>query len=117
MNRFLDYADATDVFVADGTREGIDRVLAGVSTRVRRANPIAEAGAELDRQGEELAEDFRDTLRALIEHCLSPDAGGFTASDFADFQWGEADLSAIAGAIQQSQQGASESADESEEDR
>jgi len=65
MNRFLDYAEATDVFVGYGTREGIERVLAGVSGRIRRANPIAGAAAELDRQGEELAEDFREFSRAL----------------------------------------------------
>jgi acyl carrier protein phosphodiesterase len=65
MGRFLDYAEATDVFVAYGTREGIERVLAGVSGRVRRPNPLAGAAAELDRQGEELAADFREFARDL----------------------------------------------------
>ena len=54
---------------------------------------------------ESLAGGFLQTLRALIEHCLSPDAGGFTASDFADFQWSESDLESIASAIQKSQKG------------
>jgi amino acid adenylation domain-containing protein/non-ribosomal peptide synthase protein (TIGR01720 family) len=31
---------------------------------------------------ETLAEDFVENLRALISHCLSPDAGGYTPSDF-----------------------------------
>ena len=52
-----------------------------------------------------LADDFLATLRGLIEHCLSPGAGGFTTSDFADFAWGDADRSSIASAIQKSQGG------------
>ena len=39
-----------------------------------------------------LADEFMAALRALIEHCLSPDAGGFTQSDVADFGWDESDL-------------------------
>ena len=31
---------------------------------------------------ERLAEGFLSSLRALIDHCLAPDAGGFTPSDF-----------------------------------
>ncbi|HEX6287705.1 MAG TPA: condensation domain-containing protein, partial [Herpetosiphonaceae bacterium] len=31
---------------------------------------------------ERLAQEYIAALRALIEHCLSPDAGGFTPSDF-----------------------------------
>ncbi len=50
-----------------------------------------------------LADSFLSTLRALIEHCLSPEAGGFTTSDFSDFAWGDADLSSITDAIQKSQ--------------
>ncbi len=33
---------------------------------------------------ETLADFYIDALRGLIEHCLSPEAGGYTASDFAD---------------------------------
>ena len=29
-----------------------------------------------------LAERFMEALRGLIAHCLSPEAGGYTASDF-----------------------------------
>jgi non-ribosomal peptide synthase protein (TIGR01720 family) len=32
---------------------------------------------------EELVTGFRNSLEALIAHCLSPDAGGRSASDFA----------------------------------
>jgi amino acid adenylation domain-containing protein/non-ribosomal peptide synthase protein (TIGR01720 family) len=51
---------------------------------------------------EVLAQNFIETLRSLIEHCQSPDAGGFTPSDFADFQqsqWEQTDLDAITAAI------------------
>jgi len=51
-----------------------------------------------------LAENFVAALEELIEHCLSPEAGGFSASDFSDFSWNEGDLSAITKAIQKSQQ-------------
>ena len=49
------------------------------------------------------ADAFGDALRGLIEHCLSPDAGGFTASDFADFEWDASELGAIASAIERTQ--------------
>ena len=52
---------------------------------------------------EALAAEYESTLRALIEHCLAPDAGGFTASDFADFEWSATDLGAITGAIEKAQ--------------
>ncbi|MEH2411054.1 amino acid adenylation domain-containing protein [Nostoc sp.] len=51
---------------------------------------------------EVLAQGFIEALRSLITHCQSPDAGGFTPSDFAKFeqsQWSQADLDAITGAI------------------
>lgn len=51
---------------------------------------------------EELAQSFIKTLRSLIAHCQSPDAGGFTSSDFAEFkqsQWDQSDLDAITAAI------------------
>jgi acyl carrier protein phosphodiesterase len=71
MVRFVDYAVATDVFVAYGTRPGIERVLAGMSTRVRRPNPLAGAHRELDRQGGELAADCHVFL-ADLEIELTP---------------------------------------------
>ncbi len=51
---------------------------------------------------EVLAQKFIEALRSLIAHCQSPDAGGFTPSDFADFQqsqWDQTDLDTIAAAI------------------
>ena len=33
---------------------------------------------------EMLAHLFVESLRGLIQHCLSPEAGGYSASDFAD---------------------------------
>jgi len=58
---------------------------------------------------EAVAEDFIATLRKLIEHCLDPKAGGFTVSDFSDFEWDEDDLGSIADAISNSQNDGSSS--------
>ncbi|MEG3939648.1 amino acid adenylation domain-containing protein [Microcoleus sp. S36b_A3] len=47
---------------------------------------------------ENLATGFIESLRSLIKYCQSPDAGGCTPSDFAEFkwsQWGQDDLDNI----------------------
>ncbi|MGE5659086.1 MAG: amino acid adenylation domain-containing protein [Actinomycetota bacterium] len=38
---------------------------------------------------ENLATSFIELLRPLIQHCQSPDAGGCTPSDFAEFKWSQ----------------------------
>ncbi|MBD1924287.1 amino acid adenylation domain-containing protein [Microcoleus sp. FACHB-831] len=38
---------------------------------------------------ERLAESYLDKLRSLISHCQSPEAGGYTPSDFSEFQWSQ----------------------------
>jgi amino acid adenylation domain-containing protein/non-ribosomal peptide synthase protein (TIGR01720 family) len=51
---------------------------------------------------ETLAQRFIEAMRSLIAHCQSADAGGFTPSDFADFQqsqWDQSDLDVITAAI------------------
>ncbi len=52
---------------------------------------------------EKIAQDFIASLRELIAHCQSPDAGGYTASDFADFGWDENKLSKILEKINKNQ--------------
>jgi non-ribosomal peptide synthase protein (TIGR01720 family) len=32
----------------------------------------------------QVASDFIEALRAIIHHCLAPDAGGYTPSDFPE---------------------------------
>jgi non-ribosomal peptide synthase protein (TIGR01720 family) len=44
---------------------------------------------------EQLAHDFVEALRAIITHCQSPEAGGYTASDFEAFGWEKDDLDSI----------------------
>ena len=51
---------------------------------------------------EHLAGGFLEALRALIAHCQSPEAGGYTPSDFAEFGWGEEDLESIVAEISRS---------------
>lgn len=41
---------------------------------------------------ERLAEDYMDTLRNLISHCLSSEAGGFSPSDFPEANLDQEDL-------------------------
>jgi non-ribosomal peptide synthase protein (TIGR01720 family) len=36
-----------------------------------------------------LATGFIELLRSLIKYCQSPDAGGCTPSDFAEFKWSQ----------------------------
>ena len=38
---------------------------------------------------ENLATGFIESLRSLIQYCQSPDAGGSTPSDFAEFKWSQ----------------------------
>ncbi|MEG4806698.1 amino acid adenylation domain-containing protein [Microcoleus sp. F8-D3] len=38
---------------------------------------------------ESFATGFIESLRSLIQHCQSPDAGGCTPSDFAEFKWSQ----------------------------
>jgi non-ribosomal peptide synthase protein (TIGR01720 family) len=42
-----------------------------------------------------VAGGFLGELAALIEHCESPEAGGYTPSDFGDFGWNQDDLDDI----------------------
>jgi amino acid adenylation domain-containing protein/non-ribosomal peptide synthase protein (TIGR01720 family) len=42
-----------------------------------------------------VAHDFLDALRALIQHCQSSEAGGYTPSDFPDVELTEEDLAAL----------------------
>lgn len=47
-----------------------------------------------------LTVDYIQALRLLIQHCLSPNSGGVTASDIQEFGWDEDDLSSILGEIE-----------------
>jgi non-ribosomal peptide synthase protein (TIGR01720 family) len=48
---------------------------------------------------ERLAEGYLSALQALIAHCRSPQAGGYTPSDFAQYQWSQEDIDDITAAI------------------
>jgi non-ribosomal peptide synthase protein (TIGR01720 family) len=41
---------------------------------------------------ERLAESFIQSLRNLIKHCLSPDSGGYTPSDFPKVKFDQKEL-------------------------
>ncbi|MHC4621566.1 MAG: hypothetical protein ACYTEQ_27810, partial [Planctomycetota bacterium] len=44
---------------------------------------------------EELAQSYLAALRALIAHCRSPEAGGYTPSDFADVDLSQEKLDSV----------------------
>jgi non-ribosomal peptide synthase protein (TIGR01720 family) len=48
---------------------------------------------------ERLAADFLDRLAAVVAHCLSPEAGGFTPSDFPLARLDESELDKLAGLL------------------
>ncbi|MBE2202016.1 MAG: amino acid adenylation domain-containing protein [Anaerolinea sp.] len=41
---------------------------------------------------EQLAQDFTETVRTLMAHCLHPEAGGYTPSDFPTMQFDQEEL-------------------------
>ena len=50
---------------------------------------------------EKLAQYFIEALRALITHCQSPEAGGYTPSDFPQAQVSQSDLDSLIATINQ----------------
>jgi non-ribosomal peptide synthase protein (TIGR01720 family) len=57
-------------------------VIAGVLGGRLQVRWIYAAGLHRRDTVERLCHDFLDALRGLIDHCLSPEAGGYTPSDF-----------------------------------
>jgi amino acid adenylation domain-containing protein/non-ribosomal peptide synthase protein (TIGR01720 family) len=48
---------------------------------------------------EDVSQKFIEALRSLINHCLSPEAGGYSPSDFAEFGWNQQELDDIVAKI------------------
>ncbi len=46
---------------------------------------------------EGLAADLRDEIAALVDHCMAPEAGGYTPADFPLARLGQAELDALLG--------------------
>ena len=46
---------------------------------------------------EAVAEGYQEALLGLIEHCLSPEAGGYTPSDFPLAHWNQVELDQVIG--------------------
>lgn len=74
MQRFTDYLRAADLLVSYRELEGIDRALAGIARRMRRANPLADAVTELEREEEGLTADFARFFPDLLERFAVPEA-------------------------------------------
>ncbi|HEX6184262.1 MAG TPA: amino acid adenylation domain-containing protein [Pyrinomonadaceae bacterium] len=62
-----------------------------------RLETVWRFGASLHRRDtvEALARGYVRALGEIVEHCLSPGAGGYSASDFEDFGWSREDLDDI----------------------
>ncbi|MDS4021139.1 MAG: ACP phosphodiesterase [Candidatus Competibacter sp.] len=68
MQRGIDYMIAHDLLCSYRELEGIGRALRGISGRLRRANPLADALPELERHADGLAEDFAAFFPDVVVH-------------------------------------------------
>ncbi|MHB0878138.1 MAG: amino acid adenylation domain-containing protein [Anaerolineae bacterium] len=83
-----DNSRSHDLEVSAGIVGASLQVTFSYSSRLHRRDTVAA-----------LAEGFVDSLARLIDHCLSPNAGARTLSDFKVFGWDQADIDAIAAEI------------------
>jgi non-ribosomal peptide synthase protein (TIGR01720 family) len=51
---------------------------------------------------ERVANDFMEALRAIIEHCRLPEAGGYTPSDFPKKKFTQKELDSLIAEIERS---------------
>ena len=66
MIPFATYLIETDLLVAYRDPEGVARAFAGMSRRVRRANPLGEAMPALERERAGFEADFREFFPELL---------------------------------------------------
>jgi amino acid adenylation domain-containing protein/non-ribosomal peptide synthase protein (TIGR01720 family) len=85
-----------------GSRSHLLEVNAFVSDGCLQMNWTYSSNLHQRATIESLAEDFMRQLRSLITHCQSPDAGGYTPSDFPLAQLDEQKLSKLATLIDKS---------------
>ena len=53
---------------------------------------------------ERLAQGFLEALEALIVHCQSPEAGGFTPSDFPEVELSQGELEELIAELSESEE-------------
>jgi acyl carrier protein phosphodiesterase len=75
MQRGIAYMIANDLLCSYGELEGVGRALRGISGRLRRANPLADALPELECHAEGLAEDFAAFFPDVVAHAARVRAG------------------------------------------
>jgi len=68
LNRFAGYFRAHGLFAAYADPAVIERVLAGVGSRLRRANPLADAGPQLWARAGALDAQFERFYPQLVAH-------------------------------------------------
>jgi non-ribosomal peptide synthase protein (TIGR01720 family) len=93
-------------FALAAESRGMERSLAGWRSHLVEINGGISGGVlrlewtyseNLHRQStiEAVAADFIGSLQRLIDHCLSPEAGGYTPSDFPDVELNSQDVEAL----------------------
>ncbi|MCB1057432.1 MAG: non-ribosomal peptide synthetase, partial [Acidobacteria bacterium] len=99
----LPFVLAGEAFGSTAGRDAHRTHLLDLEVSVRDGRLVAtwDYSSELFRREtvEALAESYLAALRQLLDHCLSPDAGGFTTSDFPLATIGQAALDALAAQI------------------
>ena len=75
-----------------GGRSHLLEINGGISGGVLRLEWTYSENVHRQRSIQAVAADFIDRLQRLIEHCLSPEAGGYTPSDFPDAGLNRKDL-------------------------
>lgn len=72
MLGFVDYMTSTDLLAAYREPDGVSRALFGMSRRLRRANPLDVAAADVLRVASGLEEDLKTLLPATIAAAREP---------------------------------------------
>ncbi len=103
LGQFDQVLDESALFSLAGESSGPEHSLQGLRRHILEVEGAIIAGQlqltwiyseKLHRRAtiERLAQDFMAALRALMSHCLSPEAGGYTPSDFPEADLSQAEL-------------------------
>jgi non-ribosomal peptide synthase protein (TIGR01720 family) len=82
-----------------GLRTHLVEINGGISRGVLRMQWTYSANLHRRDSIEAVAADFIASLQRIIDHCLSPEAGGYTPSDFPDVDLNAHDIVALVSEI------------------
>ena len=81
----------------EGEAENAVEIAGGVFGGRLQMHWMYSSGIHRRETIEAVAEGYQAALLGLIEHCLSPEAGGYTPSDFPLARWNQAELDRVIG--------------------